>query len=426
MRSLSVSVELNGKQIHVGKIQGDRADNARFFYAAEYMNHPDSRPVSINLPFSEESFTPDRTRIFFEGLLPEGFTRKCVADWMHVDEGDYLSILAGLGSECLGAIKIIESDKEEIQPVYQKLSIEKVRELAREGAIESAQLVTKAHLSLTGASGKVGLYYDEENDQWYLPIGDAPSTHIVKQSHIRLKGIVLNEQLCMLTAKKLGIEIPASFIINVGNAEDGDVLFATKRYDRILDGESRKINGLVAPYRLHQEDLAQAMGIPSFHKYEHNKDGYLKKVFEILRYYSSDPIADQQKLWDMEIFNYLVGNTDNHIKNLSLVYGKNLGSIRLAPAYDMISTTIYESSTRDMSISIAGKYGIDDIKRDSFEKEAEEAGLGTKMAMKRFDRMAGEFEAALRETGDALEEQGFGGAANLAEKILETGGIRGL
>lgn len=98
----------------------------------------------------------------------------------------------------------------------------------------------------------------------------------------------------------------------------------------------------------------------------------------------------------------------------------------MAPAYDMISTTIYESSTRDMSISIAGKYGIDDIKRDSFEKEAEEAGLGTKMAMKRFDRMAGEFEAALREAGAALEEQGFGGAANLAEKILETGGIRGL
>lgn len=424
MRSLSVYVELNGGLTYVGRIEGNHSEDARFFYESAYKNHSDSRPISINLPFQEEGFEPDQTRIFFEGLLPEGFTRRCVADWMHVDERDYLSILAGLGSECLGAIKIVESDMEEIQPVYQKLSMEEVRNLAREGAVESAQLVTKAHLSLTGASGKVGLYYDEGNDQWYLPIGDAPSTHIVKQSHVRLKGIVLNEQLCMLTAKKLGIDASDSFVINLGNAEDGDILFATKRYDRIIGNGNRKIQGLIVPYRLHQEDLAQAMGIPSVHKYEHNKDGYLKRVFEILRYYSSEPIADLQKLWDIEIFNYLVGNTDNHIKNLSLVYGTSLNSIRLAPAYDMISTTLYESSTRDMSISIDGKYGIDDIGRDSFEKEAEHVGLGTKMAMKRFDRLVGEFKAALREAGDELEEQGFKGVTSLKEKILETGGIR--
>lgn len=48
----------------------------------------------------------------------EGFTKRCVADWMHVDESDYLSILSGLGSECLGAIKIIESDAEEIHPFF--------------------------------------------------------------------------------------------------------------------------------------------------------------------------------------------------------------------------------------------------------------------------------------------------------------------
>ena len=93
------------------------------------------------------------------------------------------------------------------------MSAEEVKRLAQEGATESAELVTKAHLSLTGASGKVGLYYDNEKDEWYLPYGDAPSTHIVKQSHVRLKNIVANEQLCLLTAKKLGIEVPESFIV---------------------------------------------------------------------------------------------------------------------------------------------------------------------------------------------------------------------
>lgn len=185
---------------------------------------------------------------------------------MHADANDYLSLLAGLGNECLGAIKIIENLGNKITPKYQLLSQSEVRELAREGAAESAQLVTKAHLSLTGASGKVGLYFDDKEQKWYLPLGEAPSTHIVKQSHVRLKKIVANEQLCLLTARNLGIEISESFIVNTGSLEDEDILFATKRYDRKIRDKSRKLNGLYVPYRLHQEDFAQAMGICKSHE----------------------------------------------------------------------------------------------------------------------------------------------------------------
>jgi serine/threonine-protein kinase HipA len=107
---------------------------------------------------------------------------------MHAEENDYLTILAGLGQECLGAIKVIDENVSEIQSEYRKLTKDEVLKLAKEGAVESAELVTKSHLSLTGASGKVGLYYDGKH--WHLPIGEEPSTHIVKQSHIRLKKMV--------------------------------------------------------------------------------------------------------------------------------------------------------------------------------------------------------------------------------------------
>ena len=96
--------------------------------------------------------------------------------------------------------------QEEVPCSYEQLSLEQVRALAQEGATKSAELVTKSHLSLTGASGKVGLYYNQLDRQWYLPIGSAPSTHIVKQSHVRLDSIVTNEQLAILTAKKVGME----------------------------------------------------------------------------------------------------------------------------------------------------------------------------------------------------------------------------
>ena len=75
-------------------------------------------------------------------------------------------------------------------------------------------------------------------------------------------------------------------------------------------------------------------------------------------------------IWDICIFNFLIGNTDNHIKNVSLLYSEDLKSIRLAPAYDIVSTVIYESSTKDMAFSIGNEYNIDKIDRNSFRQEA--------------------------------------------------------
>ena len=424
MQRLAVQIEVKGAFKQVGEIVGTSSDDARFTYTESYLKDPESRAVSISMPLEQQSFSVESTRNFFEGLLPEGVTRRCVAEWLHRDEKDYLAILAGLGQECLGAIKIIDESRAVLPSKYKELTSEEVKKLAQEGATESAEMVTKSHLSLTGASGKVGLYYDEQKDKWYLPIGEAPSTHIVKQSHIRLKRIVANEQLCLLTAKNLGIEIPQSFIIKTESNEAEDVLFATKRYDRRMQSNGRKLNGMNIPYRLHQEDFSQALGIPASEKYEKDGGSYLSKMFGILRDYSASPIEDQLKLWDICVFNFLIGNTDNHIKNLSLLYGKDLKTIRLAPAYDIVSTMVYESSTENMALSIGGDYSIRKITEESFAKEATKAGLGVKMAMKRLDTLRKNFVEALNTGAQVLEEQGFEGTKDIAEQIMSCGGIR--
>ena len=424
MKNLSVEIEINGKSVYVGNISGNNYQDACFTYATEYLESANARAISISLPLTNQINNADVTRNFFEGLLPEGFMRRSVAKWMRTDENDYLSILAGLGSECLGAIKITDDSMNPQKPCYVKLSDEEVKSLAKEGASESVQLVTKAHLSLTGASGKVGLYYDEANDDWYLPIGEAPSTHIVKQSHIRLKKIVTNEQLCLLTAKYLGIVIPESFIINLGSSNDEDVLFATKRYDRKIEGAQNTLDGLPVPYRLHQEDFAQALGIPAVLKYEKNEEGYMKKMFEVIRLYSSEPIVDQLRLWEICIFNYLIGNTDNNIKNFSLVYSEDVKHARLAPAYDIISTIIYANSADDMAMSIGGVYDINKIDRSAFERQARIVGLGVSLAMKSYDAMVSRFTSALYKARLELEDQGYDGVAEIYDKILSNGGIK--
>jgi len=415
---MRISIEKNGKQVYVGDIVG-----GAFCYAGEYTQREDAAPISISMPLQAEPFSPAQTRNFFDGLLPEGFTRRTLAKSVHIGEDDYLSLLALLGSECLGAIQVTDEHAVPTKESYDLLDDAQVHALAREGATKSVELVTKAHLSLTGASGKVGLYLNESDGSWYLPRGSAPSTHIVKQSHVRLDRIVTNEQLCLLTAKKMGVDTAESFIINTGEAAEGDLLLATRRYDRVIPPDSRMISGLPVPLRLHQEDFAQALGIAAADKYEEPGGEYLRKAFALLRNYSSDPIRDQQKLWDLFVFNYLIGNTDNHIKNLSLLYSRDLRGIRLAPAYDIVSTAVYESSTRNMAVAIGGKLSLDDISRDSFADAAAEAGLGVRMAVGRFDALCSGFEKALRESAAELDSAGFPGTDELAGQILQEGGI---
>ena len=412
----TVMVELAGESVKVGQIS-----ETQFAYDPTYLSRSNVKPISVSLPLQEAPFSPQRTKSFFDGLLPEGFTRRTVAQWMHVSEDDYLSILVGLGRECLGAIRIVdESDAAPAQ--YQKLTLTQVQALAAEGTTQSAKLVTESHLSLTGASGKVGLYYDAANEAWYQPFGTAPSTHIVKQSHVRLSGIVVNELLCLHTAKKCDIDVPDCFILDTGGVSDENILFATARYDRETVADARKIGGLSCPRRLHQEDFAQALGIPAADKYEPKSGSYLKDMFALLKTHSANPLEDQLKLWDLTVFNYLIGNTDNHLKNASLLYDSKLSTLRLAPAYDVVSTTVYSGSTRWLSMRLGDATTLDAVNEDSFRKAAHEIGIGEKLAMKRLSAMAEKFEAALNTTAEELVAQGFSNAAQLRDQILSTGG----
>ena len=416
-----ISIEKNGQMVPVGSISGEDYRTAQFSYMDEYLDDANASPVSISLPLQREFFSAGQTRQFFEGLLPEGFTRRSVAQWLHLDENDYLSILHQLGRECLGAIRVLKEGETQAAS-YEMITRQQVKALAEEGAQKSAEIVTKSHLSLTGASGKVGLYYDMAGNQWYLPQGTAPSTHIVKQSHVRLEGIVTNEQLSMMTAAKCGIEVPESFIIDLGSGEDKEVLYATRRYDRTFEGAADTISGLLVPLRLHQEDFSQALGISSANKYEKEHTGYMRRMFELLRQFSSNPIVDQGKLWDIIVFCYLLGNTDAHVKNFSLLYGRDLRSIRLAPAYDLVSTTVYESSTREMSFYIGNALLIDEITETSFREAATEIHIGERFASRRYNYICNHFREALRETAAELQEAGFSKAKEIEEKILHTGG----
>ena len=108
MSDLNVSVERCGKMFPAGQLLESGRGRARFRYLDSYLEMEGAAPISVSLPLQEQAFDEDRTKTFFEGLLPEGFTRRTVAAGLKVQENDYLSILAALGSECLGALQVTD------------------------------------------------------------------------------------------------------------------------------------------------------------------------------------------------------------------------------------------------------------------------------------------------------------------------------
>ena len=132
MRQLDVYIEISGQEYLAGSIRGDGPSDAVFSYDFAFSDQ--GKAISVHLPLRKEAFSPDETRCFFEGLLPEGFSRKTVASWLRADEEDYLTILSELGKECLGAIRIEENENRHIEePRYVLLSLDEVRRLAAEG-----------------------------------------------------------------------------------------------------------------------------------------------------------------------------------------------------------------------------------------------------------------------------------------------------
>ncbi len=406
--NICVKMEINGVLQNVGKISGTSFNDACFIYDEAYPRCPQSHAISISLPFSKKAFSPKETRNYFEGFLPGGFNRKDLINSLQIDDNDYISLLKDFSNEYLGAIKI-SNDSTEEDFDYKLIDL---------GELDF-QESNKSNFFLSGACRKLSLYYDEKNNKWYQPRGGAPGNYIIKWCNDFYENQIINEQLCLITAQKLGIEIPESFILKNENKQNPAFLFASKRYDCYSDANSKSVENLSVPYRLHQEDFSQVLGINLSEKYEPEGKHYLKSIFDILRLYSSNSIKDQKAFWKMCIYNYFIGNTDNHIKNYSLVYSKDLSSVKMAPFYDVMSTLIYENVTRKMAFRINQKPNIDEITREDFKKESKLIDLDEEFALQAFDELQMNFKNALLQSEEELVANGFFQAKEIAERIMQ-------
>jgi serine/threonine-protein kinase HipA len=374
-----------------GRLIQDDGGQMVFDYVESWLNKPGAMPLSQSLPLRKERFTRNECRGYFAGILPEASKREIIARNLGISPGNDYAMLERIGGECAGAVTFVPPGQTlpERNHRYRALSSKELAGILKELPKRPLLAGEKGiRLSLAGAQDKIAVRI--EGDQISLPLGSAPSTHILKPAIERFVGVVYDEALVMDLATAM--DMPAARVET--RAVEGIDYLQVERYDRIhrQSGEATVLE------RLHQEDFCQAQNIVPEMKYQNEGGPSLRQCFQLLREVSSAPVVDLSRLLDAVIFNYLVGNNDAHGKNFSLLYhgvGTANLEIRLAPLYDVVSTAYYPELSEDMAMKIGGEYSPERVTPRDFEKLAEEVGFARPLVRRRVPEMADAIIAAL-------------------------------
>lgn len=415
---LIVKAEVEEEYRVVGSIETKPGIGGVFSYDESWVNESCGKPLSLSLPVEEREF-PDRVlKRYFEGLLPEERARKAIARELGVSSHSYLKLLAALSDECIGAVILSDSDRnaEDAQPAcYRPIDAEFLELLAEREYSLSSEIAAESRLSLAGSQSKVGLYRDPADGSWWIPQGTAPSNCIVKPNNTRFEELVDNELFCLKLANACGM--PAA---HAEKAPTRAPMLIIDRYDRVPSPSGKKVDSHQRFCRLHQEDFCQALGILGEDKYEESPKNYARKMANLLLKYSSSPAEDIARLFDIFLFNYFIGNCDAHLKNYSLMRSYDWKTLSLAPAYDLVSTTVYPWLTTAMGIYTGRKKKIEIIVYDDFIELAKEMGMTSRTAGKRINAMKERLLAALgtvaveSEIAQSIAQQAVQRVGNLA------------
>lgn len=365
----------------VGTLEQDEHGSMRFTYAPEWLVQTGAIPLSHSLPLREEGFGRNESRGFFAGILPEQRQREVIAKNLGVSAGNDFALLDRIGGECAGAVTFLRRGQEPLEQKeeYRTLSAGELAEILR--ALPRRPLMAGdegVRLSLAGAQEKLAIHRSPQGIS--IPLGGAPSTHILKPAIERFEGLVHNEAFCMRLARVIGLTVAP---VEVGNIEGIDYLLV-ERYDRHWNSDGESMGQKLK--RIHQEDFCQALGIVPERKYQNEGGPSLKESFALLRECSSSPVLDLNALLDAVIFNALIGNHDAHGKNFSLIYSG--GKTRMAPLYDLLCTTFYPELSTKMAMKVGGEYDSRKLTGANWERMAEESGLNKLMVKRRVLEMA--------------------------------------
>ena len=290
------------------------------FRAATGGLRKDPRPVAGALP------------AFFANLLPEDKLREAMEKHHagHVRPGNDFDLLAALGADLPGAVRVLPSNGDPITTTA------------------APQGKPKARFSLAGVQMKLSVMKNTgKGGGLTLPLGDGEGQYIAKFPSTAFPGVSENEFANLALSDAIGMDVPERELVSPDQFEgipeefetlaEGLVLLV-RRFDRETGGQ-----------RIHIEDFAQVFGIYPARKYEGAAYHDIASALNV----AISPLAALEFVRRLTL-SVVMGNGDMHLKNWSLIYPGEGSMPALAPIYDVLSTVPYIPAD-GLALSLGGE-----------------------------------------------------------------------
>nr|PZN76871.1 MAG: type II toxin-antitoxin system HipA family toxin [Pseudomonadota bacterium] len=370
-----------------------------FHYEDSWLERPDNFPLSLSMPLSAKDHPNRVVNPYLWNLLPDN--EETLRTWARnfgVKKNAF-ALLSFTGEDLPGAAQIVKPERLEVltaqqEPVVQWLDEAQIAQRLRELRTDRTAWLQPGdvgYFSLAGAQPKMALH--RQGDRWGIPAGRTPTTHILKPPIPDLEGFAENEHFCLRLASRVGLPVANSAVMRF----EDEVAFVTERFDRVL------INGEFV--RVHTEDFCQALAVRPERKYQNMGGPGPREILRLLASESSRREEDCATFFDALAFNYLIGGTDAHAKNYSLLHGPR--RVRLAPLYDIASALpYYDVKQLKLAMKIGSHYELRYITDRDWDALGEIAGL-TAAGSARVRELAGKVLEQLPLLVAELRDQGL-------------------
>ncbi|MBV8622893.1 MAG: HipA domain-containing protein [Herbaspirillum sp.] len=344
--------------------------------------------LPLNPARHEDTGTYRPVQWFFDNLLPEDAARQQLVASMDNSAAltDAWALLAHFGAESAGALTLLEPGKSLPEAGLVELTDDALN--ARIDAMPRQALAAKApkKMSLAGAQQKLPVVMLD--GKLYEPTGSRASTHILKPDSLNeyFPDSAVNEWFTARLAQRMGLPVPEVSLKYVPSP-----VYIIQRFDRQQLGEQ--------VVRLHTLDALQLLSLAAYLKYDQSGIKALTDVLEKCRTVNPARAA----LFRWTLFNILTGNSDAHLKNISLIADAH--GYELAPHYDMVSIEAWSRPEllgagediwpdRPMSFPIGDAKRYGELSKAHLQQFARDLGLGERFFNREFARMVGGIEAA--------------------------------
>ena len=414
MATRTLRVYLDGTPI--GTVAQSSQGALSFSYDDEYLEQGDPTPLSLSLPVLSKRHRDKAVRAYLEGLLPdsEGARQRWGREY-NVSPNNPFSLLAHVGRDAAGAVQILPSD---LDPADARdrtgdidwLSDTDFAELVRDLATHQSDWDPGrfgGRWSLAGAQPKAALVRDPASGRFGIPRDATPTTVIVKPAIAGYARHHINEALCLSAAGEAGLLAAVSEVVEIADVQ----VLISMRYDRLHDGTAWR--------RVHQEDMCQALSVHPSLKYQSDGGPGVGKIADLLaRLPIEDREVNAERFFKALAYNVLIGGTDAHAKNYSLVL---IGArAQVSPLYDVASAAPYDQHQRLLSsMKIGDHWKMLDVTNSDWRTVGRRLGLSGDRAVAWVDELREQLPGAFERAVASLPVSAQAEAKRMGDRIVE-------